>query len=120
MFVYFTKADGSKRYVNPNLVEGFSEGKIEGRIVCYVYTIEGDLELTPEQYNEIMAQLDALGLLYKPSEPLHNTDTRLLINLLSARKNKPLSDAKIDLIDFTRKTILSTWIRKMDTKGGTD
>jgi uncharacterized protein YlzI (FlbEa/FlbD family) len=62
MFVYFTKENGTKRYVNPNLVEGI---EVNG-----IHLIEGFIPINSEQYDEIMAQLDALGLLYKPSEPL--------------------------------------------------
>jgi hypothetical protein len=62
MFVYFTKEDRTKRYVNASMIEGI---EVNG-----IHLIEGFIQITPEQYNEIMAQLDALGLLYKPSEPL--------------------------------------------------
>jgi hypothetical protein len=62
MFVYFTKADGTKRHVNTNMIEWIEEGFIDTRGEC--------IKINPEQYDEVMVQLDALGLLYKPSEPL--------------------------------------------------
>jgi hypothetical protein len=48
--------------------------RVEGIDALNKYVIEFSsnhhADISPEQYDEIMAQLDALGLLYKPSEPM--------------------------------------------------
>lgn len=63
MFVYFTDNENVKKYLNVNHILG---------IIPNGFFYANDLQpcqITPSQYDEIMQQLEALGLLYKPNVP---------------------------------------------------
>jgi hypothetical protein len=62
MFVYFTKANGFRFFINVERLEMLQE---------YKFTFnDGYIDLTVEQYDEIVSQLITLKLVATPSEPL--------------------------------------------------
>jgi hypothetical protein len=66
MFISYMDTDHNgeplQRWVNVDKIEAINS---------YYLEVSGDSEakLNAEQYDELIAQLDALGLLYKPSDP---------------------------------------------------
>ncbi len=62
MFVRLDNGDGTTLWINTNFIKAIGD-------VAVRYD-DCDVELDKSQHTEIMAQLDALKLLYKPSEPM--------------------------------------------------
>lgn len=56
------KGEPLQRWVNVNNIDAINRH-------CIEFSSNQDADLTIEQYDEIMEQLDRLGLIYKPSEP---------------------------------------------------